>query len=74
MSMLWLVGRLEVRQYTATNFSVEHVLRGGFPSIRHNEIMDITADLLTEICHDVSVEPVLTELPIYRMVPDLMSP
>ena len=42
------------------NFSVEHVLscsRGGFPSIRHNEIRDITADLLTVICHDVSVEP-----------------
>ena len=40
--------------------SVEHALscaRGGFPSIRHNEIRDITASLLTEVCHDVSVEP-----------------
>ena len=46
-------------------FSVEHVLscpRGGFPSIRHNEIRDITADLLTEVCHDVSVEPDLQPL------------
>ncbi len=33
-----------------------------FPSIRHNEIRDITADLLTEICHDVSVEPDLQPL------------
>ncbi len=36
--------------------------RPRFPSIRHNEIMDITADLLTEICHDVSVEPDLKPL------------
>ena len=41
-------------------FSVEHALscaRGGFPTIRHNEIRDITATLLTEVCHDVCVEP-----------------
>ena len=42
------------------SFTVEHALscaRGGFPSIRHNEIRDITASLITEVCHDVSVEP-----------------
>ena len=42
------------------HFSVEHALscaKGGFPSIRHNEIRDITATLLTEVCHDVCVEP-----------------
>ena len=47
------------------HFSVEHVLscpRGGFPSIRHNEIRDITANLLTEVCHDVLVEPDLQPL------------
>ena len=41
-------------------FTVEHALncpRGGFPSIRHNEIRDITADLLSEICHSVGTEP-----------------
>ena len=40
------------------NFTVEHVLSchcGGFPSIHHNEIRDITAKLLTEICNDVCV-------------------
>ena len=36
--------------------------RGGFPSIRHNEIRDITANLLTEVCHDVLVEPNLQPL------------
>ena len=36
--------------------------RGGFPSIRHNEIRDITANLLTEVCHDVQVETDLQEV------------
>ena len=41
-------------------FTIEHALscsRGGFPSIRHNEIRDITADLLSEVCHNVGTEP-----------------
>ena len=33
---------------------------GGFPSIRHNEIRDL--NLLTEVCHDVCVEPDLQPL------------
>ena len=46
-------------------FSVEHALScsgGGFPSVRHNEIRDITATLLTEVCNDVCVEPDLQPL------------
>ena len=35
---------------------------GGFPIIRHNEIRDITATLLTEVCHNVSTEPPLQPL------------
>ena len=31
--------------------------RGGFPSIRHNEIRDITATLMSEVCHNVKIEP-----------------
>ncbi len=41
-------------------FSTEHALscaKGGFPTIRHNEIRDLTADLLTEVCNDVRIEP-----------------
>ena len=37
---------------SGTKFSVEHALRpkkGGFPSIQHNEIRDLTANLLTEV-------------------------
>ena len=45
---------------SGTKFSVEHALscpKGGFPSICHNEIRDVTANLLTEVCNDVCVEP-----------------
>ena len=42
------------------SFTVEHALScplGGFPSIRHNKIRDLTANLMTEVCHNVSIEP-----------------
>ncbi len=46
-------------------FSVEHALscpKGALPIIRHNEIRDLTASLLTEVCHDVRTEPDLQPL------------
>jgi len=46
-------------------FGVEHALSyptGGFPIIRHNELRDITASLMTEVCHGVPVEPTLQTL------------
>ena len=42
--------------------TVEHALscsRGGFPSIRHNEIRDMTAEMMSEVCHGVGIEPCL---------------
>ena len=45
-----------------SSFSVEHALscpKGGLPSIRHNEVRDLTAALLTEVCNQVVVEPEL---------------
>ena len=41
-------------------FNVEHALScptGGYPIIRHNEVRDLTASFLQEVCHDVAVEP-----------------
>ena len=38
-------------------FSIAHALSCRYPSIRHNEVRDITASLLTEVCHDVSIVP-----------------
>ena len=45
--------------------NIEHAFnckRGGFVTIRHNEIRDFTSELLNEVCHDVEVEPTLTPL------------
>ena len=44
---------------------MEHIIScqmGGFPTIRHNKIRDVTATLLSEVCHDVAVEPHLQSL------------
>ena len=46
-------------------FTIGHALScptGGYPSIHHNELQDITADLLKEVCTDVTVEPFLQPL------------
>ena len=44
--------------------SIEHALscaRGGFPTIRHSEIRNITADLMRQVCHRVGLQPVTGE-------------
>lgn len=51
--------------YCGTCFTVDHAMichMGGFPTIRHNEIRDITSSLLTEVCHNVATEPPLQPL------------
>ena len=61
----WLPSNIPLHCVCGSSFTVEHVLscpRGGFPIIRHNEIRDVTATMLTEVCHDVLVEPDLQPL------------
>ena len=41
-------------------FTTDHALScptGGVTIIRHNEVRDLTASLLTYVCHDVCIEP-----------------
>ena len=48
-----------------SKFTIDHALscpKGGFVTIRHNEVRDLTAELLTKCCKDVAVEPVLQPL------------
>ena len=35
---------------------------GGFPTLRHNELRDFTAEKLSEVCHNVCIEPHLQPL------------
>ena len=46
-------------------FNVQHALscpKGGFTIIRHNEVRDLTAELLAEVCTNTTVEPTLAPL------------
>ena len=36
---------------------VSRVKKGGFVTLRHNSLRDLTANILKEICKDVSIEP-----------------
>ena len=36
--------------------------KGGFASIRHNELKDLTAQMLSKVCKDTEVDPKLTPL------------
>ena len=62
----WQIPRLPQTCACGNKFDVNcHAMicpKGGFPTIRHNEVRDLTADLLTEVCHDVEIEPRLQEL------------
>ena len=56
----WTPSRLPSKCECGNSFNVEHALScamGGFLSLRHNEIRDITTSLLTEVCSEVCVEP-----------------
>ena len=58
----WRPSHLPSHCVCGHHFTIEHALscsRGGFPSIRHNEIRNITADLLSGVCHGVGTEPSL---------------
>ena len=48
-------------------------LWGGLPSIRHNNIRDFTAKLLTEVCPNVEIEPALQPLLVKDSHPGLPS-
>ena len=70
----WQPERLPTRCDCGDAFTVDHALncpRGAFPTIRHNEVRDFTGQLLTEVCHDVCIEPVLQPLEGERL--DLAS-
>ena len=58
----WIPSEMPSTCTCESNVSVEHApscARGAFPMIRHNEICNLTATLLTEVCHDVCIEPEL---------------
>ena len=66
----WTPSKLPSKCDRGNSFTVEHALscaRGGLPTIRHNEIRDLTANLLTEVCNDVRIEPELQAVTTERL-------
>ena len=57
-----------VVNHSRSNMSYHAQIKGGYPSIRHNELRDFTASLLLETCHGVAVEPSLQPITSERFV------
>ena len=60
----WTLERLPSHCVCGKHFDANHALNcptGGFPTASHNEVRDLLASLalLTEVCQDVAIEPVL---------------
>ena len=58
----WKPPRFPSHCICGVNFSVEHAFScpcGALPFSRHNDIRDMTARLLTEVCPNVETEPAL---------------
>ena len=58
----WLPSNTPINCACGTHFTVEHSLscpKGGFPSIRHNEVRDTVSCWMSEVCSDVCIEPTL---------------
>ena len=80
----WSPPRLPSHCVCGSDFSISHAFscpHGAFPTIRHNNIRDLTTSLMSEICHDVNIEPVLQsltgkalkyKLPFVMMIPILI--
>lgn len=63
----WHLNRFPDLCECGSKFTVEHALlckKGGFVTLRHNKVRNITAKLLREVCKDVKVEPQLQPLTV----------
>ena len=61
----WSVDRIPSQCICGASFGVTHALsckKGGFIALRHNEVRDITSELLDEVCVDVRKKPILQEV------------
>ena len=61
----WQPGKMPRNCVCGKHFSVDHSMTcpcGGFPTLCHNELCNITAKLMTEVCHNVGIEPNLQPL------------
>ena len=58
----WAIPGLPASCLCGESFNVQHAMsckKGGFVTLRHNEVRDVTATLLSEVCKDVELDPSL---------------
>ena len=68
----WQIKNLPRQCICGNSFTTDHAMtchHGALPTIRHNDIRDITANWLSEVCHDVEREPPLMPLTGETIIP-----
>ena len=61
----WPIANLPTTCACGSTFTIQHKMslkKGGLIKICHSNVRDLTAKLLSEVCHDVQVEPTLLPL------------
>ena len=61
----WELSRVPSHCVCGATFSANHAIicrHGGLTFVHHNELRDLTASWLHEVCHDAAVEPPLQSL------------
>ena len=61
----WTPEQLPSHCVCGQKFHLDHALScqtGRFPTCRHNEVQDLLATLITEVCHGMATEPLLSSL------------
>ena len=63
--MWWKISELPVTCPCGSRCDTQHSMickKGGFVTIRHNDLRDLTAKILSEVCYDTEIEPKLVPL------------
>ena len=58
----WPLPHLPMKCICGVSITVDHAFtcpHSGYPTLHHNEIRDITAQLMSEVCPNVATEPTL---------------
>ena len=61
----WEISKLPTTCSCGSKFDIQHSMsckKGGFLTIRHNDLRDLTAKILSEVCYDTENEPTLVPL------------
>ena len=66
----WEISNLPTSCPCDSKFDIQHSMsykKGGFLCIRHNDLRDQTANMISEMCQDTEIEPKLTPSPVEEL-------